>query len=93
MIPPPQVNPLVHEPVRLALLLALLERDYCFTALVHRLRRVSKGNVSNHLGRLEDACYVVRYEQDAQTWFCITEAGKLALAAWSAELRRFRESL
>lgn len=93
MIEPPRVNMLVHEPVRLAILLALSEREYYFTALVRRLRTVSKGNLSNHLHELVNACYVSRRIDEGQTAFCITEAGRLALAAWSAELRRFREAL
>ena len=53
-----QVDRVIHEPARLmivALLAAVAEADFQY---LHQSTGLTKGNLSVHLGKLEEACYV-----------------------------------
>ncbi len=50
---------LVHEPARLAILMVLSGAEWVEFKLLEELTRLTKGNLSSHLAKLEDAGYVV----------------------------------
>ena len=52
---PPELDPLIHEPARLAILTVLSSvKEGDFTFLL-RATGLTKGNLSSHLSKLEDA--------------------------------------
>ena len=85
------VDRIIHEPARLmivAVLSAVEEADFLYLLTATEL---TKGNLSSHLSRLEDAGYVeIEKTFDGKTprTLChLTEAGRTALQAYRRQMR------
>jgi DNA-binding MarR family transcriptional regulator len=83
---------LVHEPVRLSMMVLLAQQPRTFTELTHELG-IPKGNVSTHTRRLEDVQYVVSLHADGHTTFTLTRDGREALVAYFETARDVVQSL
>jgi DNA-binding transcriptional ArsR family regulator len=85
------VDRLIHEPARLmivAVLSAVEQADFLFLLNATGL---TKGNLSSHLSRLEEAGYVEIEKtfdgKTPRTICCLTTAGKEALATYREQMR------
>jgi len=86
------VDRVIHEPARLlivALLSSIREADFLF---LQRETGLTKGNLSSHLSRLEQAGYV-RIEKGfrgkiPQTLCGLTAEGRAAFKAYRAQMKR-----
>lgn len=82
---------LVHEPARLAILTVLSQAEYADFSFLEMACRLSKGNLSSHLSKLEAGGLVViekRFEgKRPQTRASITPQGRAALAEYRDHLR------
>lgn len=86
MADPGQLDPVIHAPVRLAILSALLGAEQmAFTAL-REATRATDGNLSAHLTKLEEAGYVAIDKSFAGrkplTTVRLTDAGRAAFEAY-----------
>jgi DNA-binding MarR family transcriptional regulator len=74
---------LVHEPARLAILTALAACRSCDFVYLQSLTAISKGNLSNHLQKLEDAELLLLEKgfkgRFPQTTIRLTPRGKTAI--------------
>lgn len=85
------VDRVIHEPARLmivAVLSAVEKADFLFLLNATEL---TKGNLSSHLSRLEEAGYVEiekRFDGKTPRTICrLTETGEEALAAYREQMR------
>ena len=85
------IDRLIHEPARLrivALLSGVAEADFLW---LQRESDLSKGNLSSHLGKLEEAGYLSidkRYRgKIPQTLLSLTPAGREAFQVYKQSLR------
>ena len=81
-----QLDRLIHEPARLAITSALASCESADFLFLQRLTGLSKGNLSSHLSRLEDAG-VVEVEKafegkTPRTWLRLTSTGRDAVASY-----------
>ena len=91
----PELDPLVHEPARLAILTVLSsvkEGDFTF---LQRATGLTKGNLSSHLTRLEDA-KLVRIDKrfvgkKPNTNVTLTPSGRSRIARHWQQLERLRD--
>jgi DNA-binding MarR family transcriptional regulator len=89
---PPEIDRLVHEPARY-LIMAHLEVVDCadFVFLLHQTG-LTKGNLSSHLTKLEQAGYVSIEKGFAdripRTLLRLTAAGRQALRAYRQQMQR-----
>jgi DNA-binding transcriptional ArsR family regulator len=91
----PELDPLVHEPARLAILTVLSsvkEGDFTF---LQRATGLTKGNLSSHLTRLEDA-KLVRIDKrfvgkKPNTNVTLTPSGRTRIARHWQQLERLRD--
>ena len=84
------VDRLVHDPVRYALLAYLhVVARADFTFLLKQLQ-VSRGNLSSHMSKLEEAGYVAVdksfVDNRPKTMYSVTKAGKAAFKAYRARM-------
>ncbi|HEX5140759.1 MAG TPA: transcriptional regulator [Dehalococcoidia bacterium] len=94
---PDEVDAVVHERTRLAIVAALATREsMSFTELRSALR-TTDGNVSAHTRKLEEAGYIVtrkRFEgRVPRTEYSLTESGRRALNAYLAQMERLIGSM
>src|SRR5689334_1393961 len=87
---------LVHEPARLAILTALAACRAADFLYLQRLTGLSKGNLSSHLGKLENA-ELVTVEKEfvgkiPNTRISITKAGRLAVERHWKRLSDLRQA-
>lgn len=85
------VDRTIHEPARLmivAVLLAVAEADFLY---LQRVTGLTKGNLSSHLARLEEAGYVAITKSFVgkmpRTVCRLTEAGQKALDAYRSQMQ------
>jgi DNA-binding transcriptional ArsR family regulator len=90
-----ELNKLIHEPARLSILTALSscgEADFTF---LRRLTGLTKGNLSSHLSRLEEAGLVdveKQFEDKTPvTTARLSEQGRRTIAQYWDELQALRE--
>ncbi|MDW8060395.1 MAG: transcriptional regulator [Thermomicrobium sp.] len=89
------VDDLIHQPTRLQLIAALaalsVDTEVEFTYL-RDLLRLTDGNLSTHLSRLEEAGYVRLRKtfvgRKPRTYVALTPRGRLAFAEYRATLER-----
>ncbi len=91
------VDRLIHEPARLAIVAILYAVERADFLYLLRETSLTKGNLSAHLARLEEAGYV-QIEKTfrgkvPQTICRLTEEGRAAFRAYRARLRRAVDSL
>ncbi|MEJ2515731.1 MAG: transcriptional regulator [Gammaproteobacteria bacterium] len=81
---------LVHEPARLAILTVLSQAEFAEFGFLEMACRLTKGNLSSHLSKLEAAGLVAiekRFQgKRPQTRVAITDAGREALTAYREQL-------
>jgi DNA-binding MarR family transcriptional regulator len=90
----PELNELIHQPVRLRIMAALValptDAEMDFTAL-RDLLGVTDGNLGAHLRKLEEADYIavtkVFVGRKPRTYVAVTPAGRQAFDAHVAALR------
>jgi len=87
----------VHEPARLAIMAVLYTVESAdFVYLLHSTG-LTKGNLSSHLMRLEDAAYVIIQKgfrgKIPQTICTLTPAGRQAFQSYRQHLRQAVDSL
>lgn len=74
---------LIHEPARLALMIALQSCRTADFVFLHRLTGLTSGNLSSHLGKLEAAGLVTIDKgyrgKVPQTRVSLTDAGRIAI--------------
>ena len=84
------VDRLVHEPARLALLTVLSGAQWAEFGFLESVCRLSKGNLSSHLSKLETAGLVridKRFEgKKPLTRIAITAIGRTALERYRAQI-------
>lgn len=89
------LNRTIHEPSRLALMTALRSTTGADFLYLRRLTGMSKGNMSNHLAKLEEAGLVSIGKRfvgkKPVTSAALTAKGKIALEAHWRELKRLEE--
>jgi DNA-binding MarR family transcriptional regulator len=83
---------LVHEPARLAILTLLATGGETDFVLLQARAGLTAGNLATHLARLERAGFVrvsKGFEgRRPRTLLALTEAGRTALATWRRHIRR-----
>lgn len=88
---PSELDPVVHEPVRLSLMVSLNGREADFTYLKTHLG-LTDGNLLFHLRKLAEAGYLedrqVRVTTRRVTFYGLTEAGERALAGYREAMKR-----
>ncbi|HJV91178.1 MAG TPA: transcriptional regulator [Holophagaceae bacterium] len=87
-----EVDRLVHEPARLAILTVLASAAEVEFLFLQKVLGLSKGNLSSHAQKLEGAGYLETLkafrERLPVTSFRITPEGRAALETYQAQLRK-----
>ena len=91
------VDRVVHEPARLLILALLYPLEMADFTFLLRETGLTRGNLSAHLSRLEEAGYV-RVEKGyrgkiPQTTYSLTDEGRAALREYRERLKRAVDSL
>jgi DNA-binding MarR family transcriptional regulator len=85
------VDRLIHEPARLAICAILYVVESADFLYLKRETGLTKGNLSSHLSRLEEAGYVAIEKgfdgKIPRTTCRLTDAGREAFAAYAAQMR------
>lgn len=91
-----QLDPLIHAPVRLAvmtLLAQVVEADFSY---LKEATGATDGNLSTHLTKLEDANYIRMKKgfigKKPRTTCTITETGRDAYSGYLAAMRSYLEN-
>ncbi|HXC17259.1 MAG TPA: transcriptional regulator [Holophagaceae bacterium] len=83
---------LVHEPARLAVLSVLSGVEWAEFKMVESLTKLTKGNLSSHLAKLEEGGYVAIHKgyrgKVPQTTLAITKKGRDALEKYWEQLKQ-----
>ena len=83
---------LVHEPARLVILALLYPAESADFLYLVRQSGLTKRNLSFHLSKLEQACYVEAtksvYGKRPQTTLRLTERGRTAYRHYRAQMKR-----
>jgi DNA-binding transcriptional ArsR family regulator len=92
-----ELDKLVHEPARLIILSVLISCERADFLFVQRLSGLSKGNLSNHLTKLEEGG-LVQIEKTfvgktPRTQLSITEKGRSAVEHHWQQLERIRKGI
>ena len=86
----------VHDPARLAILTALSACERADFLYLQRITGLTKGNLSSHLSKLEEAELVViekRFvEKKTQTLVRLSDHGRRAIETYWQEMEELRES-
>ncbi len=90
------LNKLIHEPARLAILTALSACESADFLFLGRLTGLSKGNLSSHLSKLEEAKLIQIEKQfigkKPNTLVSLTENGRIAIEQHWQQLNNLRNS-
>jgi DNA-binding transcriptional ArsR family regulator len=86
----------IHEPTRLAILTALSACERADFIFLQRITGLTKGNLSSHLAKLEEAGLVEiekRFvDKKTQTLASLTRIGRAALTGYWQEIDALRKS-
>jgi DNA-binding transcriptional ArsR family regulator len=86
----------VHDPARLAILTALSACERADFLFLQRITGLTKGNLSSHLSKLEEARLVEiekRFvEKKTQTLVRLSDAGRQTIEGYWQEMEELRES-
>lgn len=86
----------VHDPARLAILTALSACEKADFLFLQRVTGLTKGNLSSHLSKLEEAGLVEiekRFvEKKTQTLVRLSDTGRQAIESYWREIEEIRES-
>jgi DNA-binding PadR family transcriptional regulator len=90
-----KLDPLIHAPVRLAVLSILADVDRADFVFLREATRTTDGNLSTHLGKLEDAGYITvtkRFvEKKPRTTCAMTRKGRRAFVRYLEQLEQIVE--
>ena len=93
--PPAELDPVIHVPARLRIvvtLATLADGDSLSFSRLQQLLDLTAGNLITHLRKLQEAGYVAnmksRQDGAARTAVSLTHAGRAALEQYTATLRR-----
>lgn len=90
------LNKLIHEPARLAIMTALSACASADFLYLQRLTGLSKGNLSSHLTKLENAGWVHIEKQfvgkKPQTILSLTQNGRIAIEHHWQQLQNLRDN-
>jgi len=90
-----ELDKLIHEPARLSILTALSSCGQADFSFLRRLTGLTKGNLSSHLSRLEEAGLVTvekRFEDKTPvTTAALSEEGRRTIARYWDDLQALRE--
>jgi DNA-binding MarR family transcriptional regulator len=88
---------LVHEPARLVILTILYTLESADFLYLQREASLTKGNLSSHLSKLEEAGYIEiqkTYQGKMPLTICrLTEAGRKAFEAYREQIKQFLEGI
>jgi DNA-binding MarR family transcriptional regulator len=91
-----ELDPVIHEPVRLRIMAILSGVDRADFKFMLSTLGLSKGNLASHVDKLERAGYVQVHKSFNGKWphteYCLTDAGRTALANYWAALDVIRAS-
>lgn len=91
------LNRLVHEPARLAILTALSAGESADFLFLQRLTGLSKGNLSSHLAKLEEAGLVEITKEFVghipQTLLALTPQGRAEIEGYWRQLEALRKAV
>ena len=94
---PTDLNKIIHERVRLAIMSALASRGEVTFPELKEMLELSDGNLSVHAGKLEEhgLIRVVKdfYARKPRTTFIITEEGRAQFRKYLAELERMLQQV
>ncbi len=92
---PAELDPVIHVPARLRIMVALAtlaDGDSLSFPRLQQLLDLTAGNLITHLRKLQEAGYVAnlksRQDGTARTAVSLTHAGRAALEQYTATLRR-----
>ena len=90
-----ELNKLIHEPARLSILTALSSCGQADFTFLKRLTGLTRGNLSSHLSRLEDAGLVdidkTFEDKTPVTTLSLSEDGRRTIARYWDELQDLRD--
>lgn len=81
-----QVDPLVHSPIRLAVLSLLTTTDEAQFTWLRDTIRTTDGNLSTHLARLADAGFITADRSTGITRYRLTREGRAGFARYVEQL-------
>ena len=85
----------VHDPARLSILTALSACERADFLFLQRLTGLTKGNLSSHLSKLEEARYIEiekRFvEKKTQTLVRLSDTGRQAIESYWNEMEQLRD--
>lgn len=91
------IDRVVHEPARLLLMALLYPVESADFLFLLRETGLTKGNLSAHVAKLEEAGYVAVQKsfrgKIPQTTYSLTEEGRTAFLAYRARMKRMVDSL
>lgn len=88
---PDQLDPVIHAPVRLRIMVALGEigvDDWLTFNRLQSLLTLTAGNLVTHLRKIEQAGYATTVKQGGETRVQLTDLGRSSFAEYRAALRR-----
>ncbi len=92
-----EIDKLIHEPARLMILATLHVVDSADFLFVERQTGLTRGNLSSHMGKLEDAGYIeIKKEfvdKIPRTLLRITEDGRVALLDYTNNMKQVLDGL
>jgi len=92
-----EVDRLIHEPARMAIMAVLFGVESADFKFLLNMTGLTKGNLSRHASRLEEAGYVAiekRFRgKIPYTEYSLTEKGREAFEAYRAGLKRMLKTL
>lgn len=91
------LNRLLHEPARLALMTALSSCESADFLFLQRITGLTKGNLSSHLSKLEEAGFILITKQFVgkipNTQIALTDSGREAIATHWKQLDELRSGM
>ncbi len=97
LLPLAEIDKLIHEPARLMILATLLSVESADFLFVERQTGLTRGNLSSHLSKLEDAGYIEINKEFVdkipRTLLRITADGRAALLAYTDSMKQVLEGL
>jgi DNA-binding MarR family transcriptional regulator len=90
-VPEADLDPVIHVPARLRIVVSLAtlaDGDTLSFPRLQQLLGLTAGNLITHLRKLEDAGYVATAKTSARTSVSLTHAGRAALDRYTVTLRQ-----
>ncbi len=92
-----EIDKIIHEPARLLILATLHAVESADFLFVERQTGLTRGNLSAHMSKLEDAGYIQITKEFVdkipRTLLRITEEGRAALLAYTSAMKQVLDAL